>query len=175
MEKEASSKVPAERFLRSRGLKITAYSLSGLIIALLIFQAGMFVGYHKAEFSSEWGESYFKAFGEETTEAIPGVTGQSYTDSYGVIGTVIKLNLPSLVIAGQDGVEKAVITNDDTTVREYRNDLATADLKVNDFVVIVGDPNNQGQIMARLIRVIPSPPASLTASSTQATTTLLTH
>ncbi|MBU6141543.1 hypothetical protein KGO95_00300 [Patescibacteria group bacterium] len=172
MENKPSSSTPSQGPLRSRALRITVYGLGGLIVALLIFQAGMFVGYRKAEFSSEWGENYFKAFGEETTEAIPGVSAQSFTNSYGAIGTVIKIDLPSIVIAGQDGVEKALLTDDDTAVRKYRNDLTTGDLRLNDFVVVVGDPNSQGQIMARLIRVIPSPPASVSASST---TTVLTH
>ena len=53
---------------------------------------------------------------------------------------------------GRDA-EKTIIVNGKTVIRKFRDALKSADLKVNDSVVVVGDPNEEGQIEAKLIRV----------------------
>ena len=38
-----------------------------------------------------------------------------------------------------------------------KQELKAENLKVDDFVIIIGDPNAQGQIEAKFIRVMPAP------------------
>ena len=46
-------------------------------------------------------------------------------------------------------------TTNDTQVEDMRSKIANTDLKLNDFVVVIGEPNSQGQIEAKFIRVMP--------------------
>ena len=65
----------------------------------------------------------------------------------------------NIVVKGKDDVEKSVIIEDGTTtIKRLKETLKISDLKTNDFIVIIGEPNNAGQMQARLIRVMPSVP-----------------
>ena len=57
---------------------------------------------------------------------------------------------------GWDNVEKSVLITDDTEIREFRNLIKPEDLKVNDLVIVIGSPNNTGEIQAKLIRLMPA-------------------
>ena len=50
-------------------------------------------------------------------------------------------------------IEKAIIVSDKTKIINLRDVIKTSDLKIDDQVVIVGSPNDQGQIEAKLIRI----------------------
>ncbi len=39
------------------------------------------------------------------------------------------------------------------------NDIKASDLKVDDSIMVIGSPNDKSEIEARLIRVLPPPPA----------------
>ncbi len=130
-----------------------------LVFALAIFQAGIFVGFHKARFSYRFGDNYSRNFaGPLGSFSIRGMMGSGgFTDSHGVTGKILKVSLPTLVIEGADKIEKIVVITDQTEIREFRGDLKPADLKVDDSAVIIGTPNDQGQIEAKLIRILPAP------------------
>ena len=129
-----------------------------LIIGLLIFQAGIFVGYHKAGYSFRLGQDYYRTFGQERGAFPENMPGYGFPNPNGAVGKIIKISLPTLIIDDQTGVEKVALITNDTLIRQFRNMLSAKDLKVNDFVVIIGSPNSQNQIEARLIRLIPPPP-----------------
>ncbi|OGZ56585.1 MAG: hypothetical protein A3J04_01915 [Candidatus Ryanbacteria bacterium RIFCSPLOWO2_02_FULL_47_14] len=142
------------------GSKKTSYTLSGilaLIVALLIFQAGMFVGYHKARFSYRMGDNFHRTFGERKGGPLGGFGRGDFPGGHGTIGKIIKIDLPTLVIEDRDNVEKIITIKDDTTVRHFRESVKTSDLKTDDYVVVIGTPNDSGQIEARLIRIVPPP------------------
>ena len=50
--------------------------------------------------------------------------------------------------------------NDKTIIVYQRKNIKLSDLKIGESVVVIGDPNNKGQIQAELIRVVPTPPSS---------------
>ncbi len=54
-------------------------------------------------------------------------------------------------------MEKIILVKDDTEIRELRNALKIDDLKINDYVVVIGEPNDSGQIEAKFIRIMPAP------------------
>lgn len=140
-----------------------------LIVALLIFQAGIFVGYHKASFSYGSGDNFHRMFGSPERhgmmerEGMMGSNFGGFTSAYGTTGTIVKISLPTIVVAGTDKVEKVVVVNEKTILRLFRNDIAPADLKVGYNVIVVGAPNSSSQIEAKLIRVLPT---NLNATST---------
>ncbi len=76
---------------------------------------------------------------------------------HGAVGKIVKVSLPSIVIEGPDNIEKEVIINESTLIRSSGPDATSTDLKMDDFVTILGTPNEDGQIQAKLIRVLPAP------------------
>ena len=57
----------------------------------------------------------------------------------------------------KDSTEKVILAANDTQVQRMRENITANDLKINDFLVVIGSPNEQGQIEAKLIRLVPSP------------------
>lgn len=143
----------------SKILKRILYGLGIAVIALLIFQAGAVIGYRKADFYSRWGENYHRNFGGPPGGFVRGmgISPAALPNSHGTFGQVIKIEPSGFAVESSEGVEKTVIAKDDFLIRRFRDNIGLNDLKAGDFVVVIGDPNNQGQIEAKLIRVLPPP------------------
>jgi hypothetical protein len=121
---------------------------------LVVFAAGVEVGYMKAGFNYKFGEGYYRSFGQggmHPAGLVPGDVGQAH----GVTGTIVNINTTGFVIAERDNTEKVVRISDDTIVRVLRGTIPASNLKVGDSVVVLGDPNANAEIEAKLIRVIP--------------------
>ncbi len=143
------------------GLKI----LGGLILVLGIFQLGLFVGFHKAGYSYRWGENYHRAFGGPRggfmNDFKRDFDGRDFINGHGTTGTIIKIDESSLVIKGRDDMEKIVNVNNKTSIKNGRTNMVFTNLKVDDTVVIIGSPKDDGSIDAKIIRVFsPSTPPS---------------
>ena len=138
-----------------------------LVVALFIFQAGVFVGYRKAIFTSELGDNYYRAFAPNN-QGMMG--GDNIPGGHGAVGKVVKISLPTFIIEGPDNIEKQVLLTDDTIIRHFKNTISQNDIKVGDYVVVIGSPDQNGQVEAKLIRLLP-PPIVQNASSTPATST----
>ena len=148
------------------------WGIAAVIVAGLIFQAGIFVGYYKASFSYRLGDEYHDVFGTRPmasgTPPQFGFLGQGFSGAYGVSGDILKIDLPNIVIEGQNSVEETVVLSTSTIFRKMRDSIKATDLSPEDFVVIIGEPNNLGQIEAKLVRVVPPPPNYSEASDTPA-------
>jgi len=131
-----------------------------VFVVAVIFQAGVWTGYRKAAFSFRWGDKYYRSFGGPRGEFAPGLPHGAFPDAHGSAGRVVKIELPTLVIQDRDGAEKVVLIKDDTVIRRFRDEIAPEDVRVDDFVVIIGEPNEQSQIEAKLIRLMAPPPDS---------------
>ena len=57
----------------------------------------------------------------------------------------------------KDKTEKVILIKDDTQVEKMKDKIQTSDLKIDDFVVVIGSPNDKGQIEAKFIRLMPAP------------------
>ena len=158
-----------ERILAIK-LKNIFYALAIVLAVILIFQAGVMVGYLKASFSYKWGDNYFRAFGggqermrEKMPQPLNGVPMPrgGFSDAHGVAGKIIKIILPTLVVQGLDSVEKIILVKEDTSIMKFRNSIKASELKVDDFITVIGSPDANSQIEAKLIRMMPSPPESI--------------
>lgn len=142
---------------------------AGFAIVLLVdFGLGMMVGYKKANFSYKWEENYSRNFMGSRREMPGGMMGRNFTGASGTFGEIIRIDGLDLIINGQDGVEKVVVLKSDTAIRDRRNSVNPADLKIGDHITVIGSPNDAGQIEARLVRIMPadfSPPPLPTQSS----------
>ncbi len=151
-----------KNFLQNKTFERILWGLSAVIIAGLIFQAGMEVGYYKASFSYRLGDEYHSIFGARG----PIQPGSEFTGAYGASGDILKINLPQIIIEGQNSVEETIVVSTSTIFRKMRDTISAGDLKTDDFVVVIGEPNNKGQIEAKLVRIMPPPPNFQEASDT---------
>jgi hypothetical protein len=156
-------------FLQGKGFRRILFGVGIFFIALIIFQCGIFVGFRKASFSYRMGDNYYRAFdkndGYNSYPMGMGMMRGGFPDSHGAVGQIIKITLPNLVIEDTQGIEKTVVIDSTTVIKKFRDSIKNEDLRVGDFVTIIGSPDNNSVIDAKLIRVLP-PPQS--ASSTQA-------
>lgn len=145
------------KFFQSKTFKIVTWFVAGLIILLFVFKLGVFVGYKKAAFSYRWGENYHRNFGGPRGGFFGDFLSDKpdFIESHGVFGQIIKITENSLVVRGQDNVEKVIAVSNDTIFERLRETIKLSDLKVDDSVVIIGRPTNEGQIEAKLIRFMP--------------------
>lgn len=124
-----------------------------LIIATLIFAGGVAVGFHKATFEHNWEAHYEQNFG-----MMPGrLGGNNSPTAHGATGKIIKIELPNIIVEDKDNTEKVIETTDDTKIQTGRTTITATDLKIDDYVVVIGNPDDKGEIEAKLIRIIPSP------------------
>jgi hypothetical protein len=139
-------------------LKWVIIAIGSFVIVVFIFGFGMFVGGIKARFSYRWAESYHENFAGPkggffgNWQRMPPLPGD-FVQSHGTFGEIIKINNSDFVIKGQAEMEKIVLIKDDTVIEKGRTKITKNDLKVGDQVVVIGSPNNQGQIEAKLIRL----------------------
>jgi hypothetical protein len=148
-EKNTNNEKNKDKFYKTKSFQIFLFVIGGLLAILLIFNIGMNIGFRKAEFSYEWGDNYYKNFAGPSDDFI---------QAHGVFGQIIKIDGLNLIINSNEKTEKIILINNDTIIRRFRDSLKSADLKVNDFLVVIGQPNEAGQIEAKLIRLMPPPP-----------------
>lgn len=148
-----------KNFHQSKTLRGVLIGIGVALIVLAIFQAGLMVGYRRAMFADRVGNFYYRAFGNENRdfEALPG--------GHGAAGKVAKITLPTFVIEQPNNTEETVRITDDTEIRRFRQSVGSDQIKINDLVVVLGSPNSNGEVAARLIRLLPPPPARATSTA----------
>lgn len=147
-----------KKFFQNRDvLKWVIIGLAGFVILVLVFGAGVKVGTLKAKHSYKWAENYHKNFAGPRD----GFWGdwrkaprEEFIEGHGTFGEIIEVKDNGFVIRGRDDVEQIVVTSENTIVKKGMG-MKTAEnsLKVGDRVVVIGSPNDQGQIEAKLIRL----------------------
>lgn len=141
----------------SKRFKIAIITVGVLIIAALIFQAGMFVGFHRANFGRNSDKNYSANFGPRPRG--PHMIGGMYDrlpNAHGAIGKIVKAELPTIIVVDNDGTEKVVLIKDDTIIRSSNGNNNSSALKLDSYVVVIGSPNDTGQIEAKFIRITPA-------------------
>ncbi len=154
----------------SKNVRWVIAIIAVVIVLLVVFQAGRFVGFRQAIFSGHLGDNYYRAFEGPKRgpmgKMIPrGFWSDDLPNGHGAIGKIIKITLPTIVVLGPDDVEKIVKVGDETLVRSFRDTIKVGDLKVGDMIVTIGTADDSSQIVAKLIRLLPplpTPPASTT-------------
>lgn len=154
-----------KELLASKKCKTILYGLVIFTGVLVIFQAGVMVGYHKARFSYGRIDNYNKAFGSR--KGMPKMMIMNdFSDAHGAAGKIIRVALPTVIIEDRDGTEKTILLTKSTLIRELRDTASTSSLKEGEFIIVVGSPNDKAQVVASLIRLLPPPPNLEIASST---------
>ena len=150
-------------FTKTEKFKKIVYVVAGVVILLVVFQAGEFVGFHKAAFSYGMGDNYYRAFGREP---LPRGLNDDFPNAHGATGKIVSVTLPTFVIEDQNHVEKVVRITNATLIRHLRDTATTTDLVPGGFAVVIGTPNSQAEIQAAFIRLLPPPPEMGTTTAT---------
>ena len=147
-------------FLSSKIFGRILIALAILVIVFVSFEVGVYIGYRKASFSYAWSENYDRNFGGPH-HGIFGIfpdkgpmMDQGLIGAHGVFGTILSIATSDLSINSPDGTERIVQLYASTTIREGPMNIKQSDLEIGEPIVVIGSPTSQGQIEARLIRVM---------------------
>jgi len=141
-------------FTKSRAFVKILALIGFLIILIITFEAGIFVGFHKASFASDWENNYGRNFGPPE-EMVGMMGGRDVPNPHGAVGIIVSVSLPTMVVAGPDEGEKTVTIGSTTLIRDGVRTASTSDLTIGASVVVIGEPNSAGQIEAQFIRLMP--------------------
>lgn len=135
---------------------IIATALVVLALFILIFKLGTIIGFKRASFACQWGENYKNNFAGEKRDFFlppPPMMMGKQPRPHGLFGTIIKYENSNLVIKDGNNEETVVLINNDTKI--FNNDGTENQMQLSpeSRVVVIGRPNNQGQVEAKIIRV----------------------
>ncbi len=138
-------------------LKGILIGIAIVVIIILIFQAGVFVGYRKAAFSYRLGDNYYRTFKGTPQMKVVGLQSAELPGGHGAVGKVVRIDLPELTIAENDNVEKTVLLSSSTMIKRFDNTISPTDILIDDFAVVLGSPDDTAQIHAKFVRLMPPP------------------
>jgi hypothetical protein len=150
-----------KNYIQSQSFKGILVGIFIAAIALVIFQVGVAFGERNASFAHRFGDNFERNFKDPsgvnlTQRGVPGAA--SMPGGHGAVGEIVSMALPLIVVAGPDNLEKTVVITDTTEIREFRNTIQASELRVGNFIIVLGVPNESGQVDAKLIRLAPPPP-----------------
>jgi hypothetical protein len=143
-----------EDVIASKRARIIIVCLGALIVAFLIFHAGVELGEHRSQFGHRDADRDFRHPFFPPGFALP----HEFTpDGHGAVGTVTTVALPSFTMQTRDGISQAILVSSTTIIRNMGSPN-NQNVSVGDNVVVLGDPDAQNRINAKFIRIIPAPP-----------------
>ncbi len=148
----------SNKLFQSKSFMAVIWIVAVIALFLLVFLAGMYVGFKKAGFSYQWGENYHRNFAGPKQGFGDEFGGKDLIDAHGTFGQILKIDNSALIVKGINNVEKIILVNNKTIINRFRDNIKLSDLKVDEKIVTIGDPDNSGQIVAKLIRVLPDQP-----------------
>lgn len=143
--------------IQSKKFRNSILVLGIFVAALLLFWAGMRVGYMRAGFNYRFGESYYRTYEPGDDHRAMGFIPNEVGNAHGVNGKIINIQLPTIVVADIDNTEKIIHISDDSLLRKFRDTIYSKDLRVGDFIIVLGEPGEKAAIEAKFIRVVPPP------------------
>lgn len=150
-----------DKIFQSKIFRVVILSILVLMVILLILKIGMFIGAKRAGFTRGWGDNYHQNFGGPKGGFMAGFGDKDFMQANGISGQIIKIDGTTITVSGRDNVEKIISTDDKTIIRNLDKTIKVSDLKVDDFIVVIGEPNDAGQIEAKFIRVMPQMPEGM--------------
>lgn len=127
-----------------------------LVFIFLIFSLGVLVGETKARFYYSWLGNYHNNFrgpkmNFKDFENFP--PQFNLMRGHGLFGEIIQIKDNDLVLKDENGIEKVIILSDNTLIKKNFLNLTKENLKNGDKIMVIGSPNDQGQVEAKFIRI----------------------
>lgn len=157
--KLTSLTTPIKNKLSTIRVRTILIGLGLLLIMFTVFQAGVFIGFHKASFGRAWGERYTNNFDPRARDELVHMPRpDQFASGHGAVGKIISATETSLVIDGPDHLEKTISLSPESAIRKFKETASLSDLVPGTFVVVIGEPDTSGTINAKLVRILPPPP-----------------
>jgi len=145
-----------ENIVSSKKVRLTVGVIGALILALLIFHAGVVFGSHRDSFGGpprpDMGRGFRPPFFPNGFELPRGFI----PNNHGAVGAITAITLPTLTMETREGTNKTIFVGTSTMIRNG-DDSKTATLSVGNQIIVLGDTNSEGRINAKLIRILPAP------------------
>lgn len=166
--------------LNNRKIGVTLVVIGIVIYSLLVFRAGVSVGFHKAGFAGAFGRNLeanligpgprmmgLAGLGDgRSAMYIRRTFDERLPGGHGAVGEVVDTDLPRIVIESPDNLERTILIGSTTKVRKLQQQARPEDIRVNDFIIVLGNPDDAGQIAAKLVRIMPAPGLRMGARAT---------
>ena len=138
-----------EDFIFSKRARWIGGIVLAIILALLIFHAGVAFGRHHGPFGRRDEHGFRHPF-------FPGGFSLPHgfiPNSHGAVGVVTSVSLPTVAMQTRDGMSQTIFISTSTIIKNAGGTSAAA-LKVGSQIIVLGEPDGQGRVDAKLIRVI---------------------
>jgi hypothetical protein len=142
-----------EDYFFTKNTKWVLWGAFILIVALLIFHAGMVVGQHRPHARANEGPAPGGMLGGF-------MPTEGYVESgHGAVGTIATVTLPTFILQSRDGLTQTIYAGSTTVVTGGLVPNTSA-LVRNEAVIVIGDPNDtdDGYLDARIIHILSAPP-----------------
>ncbi len=129
----------------SRKARLIGISIGAILLAALIFHAGVVYGSHRSRFGRDDVTRGFRPpFFPGNFELPHGFL----QNNHGAIGTITTISLPTFTMQTREGTSQTILMGSTTALRSNKT------LAPGDEVIVLGEPDSQGRIDAMLIRVL---------------------
>ncbi len=145
-----------KKLFESEAFQRSVIGVGIALAVLVVFQAGVFVGFHKAGFSYRMGDNYYRAFGV-AQGPFPHEFVADFPNAHGAIGKIVSVQLPTFVIEEENHSEKVILLTGNTAIRRLKGVATTSDIVPGEFAVVIGAPNDNAEVEAALVRLLPPP------------------
>jgi hypothetical protein len=129
-------------FSKNKWLYRASIALGAVLVLLVVFGAGFLVG--------RWSAPPFGPFS-------PFPRGESFRSGHGAIGTIQEIKGQTITIQTRDGKIQTILVSGETRFDRDFQKISFGDLKINDQIFVIGSPNAEGQINARVIGIANQP------------------
>lgn len=151
-----------KNFLKTPGTRTTILILGGVAIFLAAFGLGMAFGYEKAMFAGRWGDNYYRNFYGRAPGGFMGpMMDHAPWNAHGVVGTVIDVSSSTISVRDNNNNERSIAILPSTVIRRMNDTISLASVAAGDHITAIGEPNDQGQIQGRFIRVLTASSSAL--------------
>ncbi len=141
--------------LESKKVCAVLWILGGLIVLIVVFGLGITVGYDRAGFAAGFDRNYFRIFfGGAPAGPIGMMAPPMPVATHGVVGAVIDVGTSTISVTDDNSNEQSVAVSSGTVIRDGDATISIGGVAVGDHIAVIGEPNSEGQINARFIRVI---------------------
>ena len=153
--------VDFNKIFKSKVFKGVLIGIGALIILLVLIGVALGIDHHRRSFGFDRrGFANQMPMMQRGGERQGGVSQNFYNDGHGIFGPITKIEGSIITIKGPNNLEQTINVDDSTAIRKNQETLKATDLKVDDNITVVGMPDSTGQIVAKLIRVMPAMPGN---------------
>jgi hypothetical protein len=143
-----------KNIVSSKKARLAVGIIGAVVLALLIFHAGVVFGSHRNSFGSPSGRSGMsRGFRPPFLPSGFELPHGFIPNRHGAVGAITAITLPTLTMETREGMSKTIMVSTSTMIRNMGG-VDTKTLSVGDKIIVLGGPDNQGRIDAKLIRIL---------------------